>query len=159
MNSVKKYVFTSFLLLMAFTVSAQQSIDKLFEKYAENEDFRYVYISKGLINISNFLGRSGSGTKDVLSRITGMKILTLNAPKRSALAKAFFEDIEKTIKNTDYQEMMEAREKGVYTRVLSKVDLKNNSDMLIISKSDTIQHFIWLKGKVNTEDLQNAVIK
>jgi len=159
MNSIKKSILVSFLLMMVFAVTAQQSIDKLFEKYAENEDFRYVYISKGLINISNFLGKNATGAKDVLSRITGMKILTLHAPKRSPLAKAFFEDIEKAIKNTDYQEMMEAREKGVYTRVLSKVELKNNSDMLIISKSDTIQHFIWLKGKVNTEDLQNAVIK
>jgi hypothetical protein len=157
MIKTRKVLLISLLLFFSIVASAQRSIDKLFEKYAENKEFRYVYISKGLINISDLLGKvSEDRTKDVLSRITGMRILTLNAPRRSAVAKAFFEDIDNAIKNTDYADVMEARDKGVYTRVLSKTDLKNTSDMLIISKSDTIQHFIWLKGKVNADDLQNV---
>ncbi|MDR1699213.1 MAG: DUF4252 domain-containing protein [Prevotellaceae bacterium] len=145
---------------MNFAAQAQ-SAESFFEKYAENETFRYVSISKGMVNLSSLFGKADAGNQEMLTKIDEMKLLTLGAPRKSDETKVFFTDIERFIAGErPFQVLMEARENNVHTRVLSRPsDQKNKSVIVIISKSDSTQHFIWLHGSLTTEELQNMIRK
>lgn len=153
----KAIVFVCIGLFLSFSLVAQ-TVESVFDKYAENKDFRYVSISKGMINLASLFGKEDAGNEQMLSRVDGMKVLTLKSLRKSAISKVFFTDVEKILSSDPpFESLMEAREKGVFTRVLNRSTKKNKTDILIISKSDSVQHFIWLSGNISTQELQQMI--
>ncbi len=157
----KKTVLFVIFGLLASIVMQAQTAESFFEKYTDNEMFRYVSISKNMVNLSSLFGKADEGNQEMLSKIDEMKLLTLNALRKSDETKAFFVDIERFIAGEKpFQVLMEARENNVHTRVLSRPnEKKNKSEIVIVSKSDSTQHFIWLHGSLTTEELQNMIRK
>ena len=156
----KKVSFLLGLLLLVNVVVNAQTVSSFFEKYAENEQFRFVSISKGMINLASLFGKEDAGNEQMLSHLDEMKVLTLHASRKSNSAKAFFVDIESLLDTKPaFVGLMEAREKGVYTKVLNRQNKNNKTDIVIVSKSDTVQHVIWLSGKIATEELQRMIKK
>lgn len=146
-------------LLFSISIYAQ-TVESVFVKYSENKEFRYVSISKGMINLATLFGKEDAGNDQMLSRVDGMKVLTLKSFRSSPISKAFFMDVEKTLSSEPpFESLMEAREKGVFTRVLNRTSKKNKTDILIISKSDSVQHFIWLNGTISIQELQKMIKK
>lgn len=155
----KGILFLSLALFFSVAVKSQ-SLDFVFEKYAENNNFRYVSISKGMVNLANFFGKGNAGNNQMLSQVDLMKVLTLKAYRNSEIARKFFEDVEKsTTSKPRFESLMEARENGVFTRILSRKNKYNKTDILIISMSDSTQHYIWLNGKISIEELQKMIKK
>lgn len=152
-------IFLLLLSISIFTINSNaQSVEALFKKYQDNKSFRYVSISKRMINLASFFGKGDAGNKEMLSSVDEMKILTLKSKRKSKKARAFFFDIEKTLTPVPpFENLMEARENGAHTKVLDRKDKNNKTEILIISKSDTIQHFIWLYGNISTTELQNMI--
>jgi len=159
LNKKKVLFLISIGLFLSIALKAQ-TVEQFFNKYADNKSFRYVSISKGMINLASLFGKEDAGNSQMLSRVDGMKVLTLKSLRKSKVSKAFFVDIEKTL-STDppFVCLMEARENGVYTKVLNRQNKKNKTDILIVSKSDSVQHFIWLNGNISTKELQNMIKK
>ncbi|MDR3705256.1 MAG: DUF4252 domain-containing protein [Paludibacteraceae bacterium] len=145
-------------LFLSLTVQAQ-TIEKIFSKYSENKSFRYVSISKGMINLASLFGKEDAGNNAMISRVDEMKVLTLKAKRKASKTKAFFTDVEKVISSAPFESLMEASENGVHTKVYSRVIKKDKTDILIFSKSDTVQHFIWLNGNISVAELQKMIKK
>lgn len=159
MNKNKALLIIGVVLLLSLVVKAQ-TVQSVFDKYAENKDFRYVSISKGMVNLASFFGKEDDGNDQMLSHVDGMKVLTLKSLRKSEQSNNFFIDIEKSlVSDPPFVALMEAREKGVFTRILNRVNKKDKTDILIISKSDSTQHFIWLNGNISTQELQQMIKK
>lgn len=155
----KKLVVISILLVSSFVLCAQ-TLSTVFDKYSENKAFRYVSISKDMINLASLFGKEDAGNNQMLSRIDEMKVLTLKAPRKSPTAHSFFVDVEKAVSSENpFETLMEARDNGVFTRVLNRKTKNNKTDVIIVSKSDSVQHFIWLYGTISAQELQNMIKK
>ena len=65
------------VLLLPLAVMAQKSpVDKLFEKYANQDGFTTVNISGKLLNFAGKIDSDGKdATREMLSKLTGIRIL------------------------------------------------------------------------------------
>ncbi len=158
----KRITSLSIFLVAIFILSAHsfgQSVPDLFKKYQDNTDFRYVSISKEMINLATLFGKEDQGNSQMISKVDEMKLLTLKSNRKSDISRTFFSDIENSITGKPaFAPLMEAREMGVHTKVLNRsLPDKKTTEILIISKSDSVQHFIWLKGKISSEELQMMI--
>lgn len=133
-----------------------QTIDKLIEKYSTNKSFEYVSISKGLFNLTQWLGGSNidKDTKEVLGRIKSMKILTLNTSTNSQAKISFQKELNNLLKRGSYEQMMETRNKSDQSTVYGFTDSKGVAHLLIIAKSDTEMSLIVMRGNLTHEDLE-----
>jgi hypothetical protein len=117
-----------------------------------------VSISKGMINLASIFGKEDKGNDQMLSKVDDLKVLTLKSSRKSLICKTFFRDIEKIlVAKPPFESLMEARENGVFTRVYNRTDNHKKTDILIISKSDSVQHFIWLTGNISIKELQRMI--
>lgn len=148
------------LILLMIVVSAvslkAQSVEKLIEKYSTNKNFEYVSISKGLFNLTQWLGGStiDKYTKEVLERIKSMKILTLNTATSNQTKTNFQHELTKLLKGGKYEQMMETRNKSDQSTVYGFTDNKGISQLLIMVKNDTEMSLIVMKGNLTHEDLE-----
>lgn len=140
---------------MACSLKAQ-TVDRLIEKYSTNKNFEYVSISKGLFNLTQWLGGSNidKDTKEVLARIKSMKILTLNTTTNSEIKRNFQNELEHLLKRSNYEQMMVTRNKSDQSTVYGYTDAKGVAQLLIIAKSDNEMSLIVMKGNLTHEDLE-----
>ncbi len=144
--------------MIVFSVAGlkAQTVDKLIEKYSTNKNFEYVSISKGLFNLTQWLGGSNidKDTKEVLGRIKSMKILTLNTTNNSQAKAGFQKELNSLLKRGSYEQMMETRNKADQSTVYGFTDSKGVAHLLIIVKNDTEMSLIVMKGNLTHEDLE-----
>ncbi len=145
------------LMILLSSVGLQaQTIDKLIEKYSTNKNFEYVSISKGLFNLTQWLGGSNidKDTKEVLGRIKSMKILTLNTTTNSQAKVSFQKELNSLLKRGRYEQMMETRNKSDQSTVYGYTDNKGVAHLLIVVKNDAEMSLIVMKGNLTHEDLE-----
>ncbi|MDP4202612.1 MAG: DUF4252 domain-containing protein [Bacteroidota bacterium] len=144
------------MIVLSVAVLKAQTVDKLIEKYSTNKSFEYVSISKGLFNLTQWLGGSNidKDTKEVLGRIKSMKILTLNTTNNSQAKASFQKDLNSLLKRGSYEQMMETRNKSDQSTVYGFTDSKGVSHLLIIVKNDSEMSLIVMKGNLTHEDLE-----
>jgi hypothetical protein len=152
---MKTKVILVMMVLMACSLKAQ-TVDRLIEKYSTNKNFEYVSISKGLFNLTQWLGGSNidKDTKEVLARIKSMKILTLNTTTNSEIKRNFQNELEHLLKRSNYEQMMVTRNKSDQSTVYGYTDAKGVAQLLIIAKSDNEMSLIVMKGNLTHEDLE-----
>jgi hypothetical protein len=143
------------LLLSGASLKAQ-TVDRLIEKYSINKNFEYVSITKGLFNLTQWLGGNNidQDTKDVLSRIKTLKILTLNIDTKSEIRKNFQIELDRILKRGTYEQMMVTRNKSDQSTVYGYTDAKGVSQLIIVARNDDELSLIVMKGNLTREDLE-----
>jgi hypothetical protein len=150
---------TKLILLMVglsiFGLQAQ-TVDKLIEKYSTNKNFEYVSISKGLFNLTQWLGGSNidKDTKEVLGRIKSMKILTINTTTYSQSKVNFQKELNRLLKQGRYEQMMETRNKSDQSTVYGYTDAKGVAHLIIVVKNDAEMSLIVMRGNLTHDDLE-----
>lgn len=143
---------TSFLLLFVLlfaSVGQAQSLEKLFNKYADNEHFEYTSLGKGVLGFFNMFADYTEVTDGMMSKITGVKILKLDSDaSHNTLTSSFSNEIDKIIKKGKFEKTLESREKNAKTYIYKKADKKSNADLLILTEDYKGISLIWLKGKM-----------
>ncbi|MBP1664548.1 MAG: hypothetical protein H6Q19_1688 [Bacteroidetes bacterium] len=153
-----KKLIMAFVAIIIFTSAAQaQSLDKFFKKYSDDERFQYVSVGSGAMNIASAFGGVDKETKKMISKMKGIKILTLEQGSNSALASSFINELNEIVSKGDFETVVEAREKNERTYIYKRVDSKNNADMLIMSKEPNETNVIWLSGKISPEELSKMM--
>ena len=150
-----KKLFLMLAIVLPLAVLAQKTpVDKLFEKYANQKGFTTVNISGKLLGFASQLETGDKATSDMLSKLSGIKVLTV---EDDALNKTinFYEELEKDgfFKNNGYEVLMEVTEPDEVVRFLAK-DAGNGklSDLLLIVGGDD-NALISISGIINPEDI------
>lgn len=126
-----KKLFSIMLLTLAFSAAASaQQVERLFDKYMEDERFQYIY--------------DGSDTDKVKGqwKNNGQKMLTLNAAQ-SNLMKSFSDEVTAAIKADGYKNTTLVR--NGTNRVSSYIKETGNKkdEVTFIQNGDTNMMFIW----------------
>jgi len=153
---MKKIIF---LVLAFFAVTAAngQTLQKFFDKYADDERFQYVSINNGLMNMASVLGGVAKEEKKMMSKMQNMKILTLEGDTESSFVKSVFNELNTIVENGNFETVVEVREKGERVNIYYRIVGENNADMLIITKEKGEFTCIWIKGKMTREEMMNSI--
>jgi hypothetical protein len=158
MNMKIKALFAFLFLTVALQAQTQQgqTVERLIEKYSTNKSFEYVSITKGLFNLTQWLGGNNidQDTKEVLSRIKTLKILTLTTNNQSEVRKNFQIELDRILKRGIYEQMMVTRNKSDQSTVYGYTDSKGVSQLVIVAKNDDEMSVLVMKGNLTREDLE-----
>jgi hypothetical protein len=149
----KLFLILAFVLPLA--VLAQKTpVDKLFEKYANQKGFTTVNISGKLLGFASQIESGDKTTSDMLSGLTGIRVLTVEDPELNKTLD-FYAELEKDgfFKNNGYEVLMEVTEPNEVVRFLAK-DAGNGkiSDLLLVVGGDD-NTLISISGVINPEDI------
>jgi len=152
-----KKLITIIAVLFIFTaVNQAQTLQGLFNKYGNDERFEYVSVGKGMMNFASSFGGVGKNDKEIMSKMKGIKILTLNAHSDSPLMKALIQELNQVIDAGNFETAVEARDKGERVNIYYRVSGKDNADMLIVTKEKGELSLIWMTGKISKEEMMHS---
>jgi hypothetical protein len=153
MRKIMTMVVTLFLL----TVTTEaQTLQKFYDKYADDERFQYVSVNKGMMNLGAVMGGVAKTDQKSLSKMNGLKILSLEADAASAIMKSVIQELDRIIETEKFESAVEVREKGERVNIYYRVVGADNADMLIITKEKNEFNCIWISGKMTKEEMMNT---
>ena len=145
---MKKLLFiVCFVGISAAGMAQNKSIDRVFDKYAGQEGFTTVYISKYMFSMfANMEGIEDDDLKevqDVFGKLTGIKILAVDDKDALGEGVNFYDEIMKDLPRNEYEELMVVKdsdsdvvflareEDGVIVELLLIVGGKGDDNALI----------------------------
>lgn len=141
-------------LLCGSAVCAQNStIDKLFDKYENEDDITFISISKAMFNmIPENINTGNISLKNIIHKIESMRIITSEkANLKEKMSKEF-----KAAVNGDksFEELMRVRDgkSNVILKVRKKGNMINELIMLVNGDHDFV--VIQISGNFTLEDIQ-----
>ena len=145
---MKKTVTIAVLCLITLATAQARSIQDLFDKYADDERFTYVSVGRGAMNmVSGFIDFATipSEDKEMISKINGVKILTLESATDEKLMKTIVTEVDKVVKDGQFESLAEVRDKGERVNVYMQTS-KNTAELLIAVKNKKEMSLIWFSG-------------
>jgi len=169
------------LLGSMFTVllAAQGSpVDRLFDKYAGQDGYTTVYITKYMFSMFAQMGNTESGGDDELEQVLGkldnIKILAVDDESSIQGQVNFYDEIMKDLPKKEYNELMVVKEKdsdvvflarekdGVIVELLLIAGGSSNSDNVLISIQGIIDleniaklsHGLGIEGMEALEEIE-----
>lgn len=143
------------LLLMAAATQAQ-TLQKFYDKYGDNERFQYVSVSNGMMNMASMFGGMAKDEQKMMSKMQGLKILTLEEDTESPFMKSVLKELYQIIDDGNFETAVEVRDKGERVNVFYRVVGADNADMLVVTKDKTEFSCIWIKGKMTKEEMMKS---
>ncbi len=153
---MKKGIILVVSLFMLTAAMQAQSLQKFFDKYADDERFQYVSVSKGIMNMASVFGGLAKDEEKVMSKMQGLKILTLEESEDSALMTKVLNELNKIVEEGNFESAVEVREKGNRVRILFRVSGSDNADMLIVTREKNQFSCIWIKGRMTKEEMMKV---
>ncbi|MDD4602678.1 MAG: DUF4252 domain-containing protein [Bacteroidales bacterium] len=141
----KLIVSLTFVAFMIFPyiVNAQSPIDKIFEKYAGQDGFTTVNISKEMFQMLQQMG--GNNSKDsnfveikkVMDQLTGLKVLTFNFDSTKVVkAVSVYNEFSGVYLESSYKELMTINEGRQYIKFLTKQDANGKIREMVMLMKD-----------------------
>jgi hypothetical protein len=151
-----KRLFISLLILIPLLGMAQSNspIDGLFSKYANKDGFTTVNISGKLLSFSSKLDKSKSKESEMLEKISGIRILSVEDKNLNKSINFYKElDADGFFKNNNYEVLMEVTEKDEVVRFFGK-SLENgklSELLLVVGGNDNT--LISISGVIDPKDI------
>ncbi len=146
---MKRTFIILFFLISAVTISAQRSVDRLFEKYSGNEGFMTLTIDGDILKIVRCFS-DGEKETCLPSKITQIRILAQENEK--IVADNFYKTIMKEIDNSDYEEFMRVKESHQDMIMLVKSEGRHFREFLLIAGGVDDNVVIQIKGDMTFDE-------
>lgn len=150
-----KRIIALLLVILPMALLAQKSpVDRLFDKYANQEGFTTVNISGKLLGFASKLETGDEETSELLSGLSGIRVLSV---EDSELNKKldFYEELNREgfFKNNDFEVLMEVTEANEVVRFLAKDagDGKISDLLLVVGGNDNA--LISISGIIDPENI------
>jgi len=157
---MKKMMFS--LVCMAFLaipvlVNAQSPIDKVFEKYAGQDGFTTVNISKEMFQMFMQIGQGDTKDtntvemKKMMEQLTGLKVLTFSFDSsKIARAVAVYNEFAGVFPAGSYKELMTVNEGRQNIKFMTKQEAGGKiTEMVMLMKDKTEVAVISLMGNID----------
>lgn len=151
---MKKLLIILAVLLPVAVLAQKNPVDKLFEKYANQKGFTTVNISGKLLGFASELDAGDPATKEMLSSLNGIRILTVEDDNLNNEID-FYKELEADgfFKNNDFEVLMEVTEDDEVVRFLAK-DAGNGklSDLILVVGGDD-NALISISGMIDPQQI------
>jgi hypothetical protein len=152
---MKKIILLVAVLFMA-VASQAQTLQSLFEKYSENENFEYVSVGGNGMTVASANGNVAK-SKNAGPKKKSTKILTLKAGADSQIMKTFEKELNAVLEAGKFETTLETRSKGESTHIYYRSLGNDNADQLIVAKTKTELSLIWESGKLDKGQMKYGI--
>ena len=157
---MKKMMFS--LICMAFLtvpllVNAQSPIDKIFDKYSNQDGFTAVNISKDLFQMLMQIGKGDSKDtsmvemKNMMEQLSGLKVLTFAFDSTNVVkAVSIYNEFAGVFPAGSYKELMTVNEGRQNIKFMTKQDANGKiTEMVMLMKDKTEVAVLSLTGNID----------
>lgn len=151
---MKKLILIITIILPLAVLGQRSPVDKLFDKYANKEGFTTVNISGKLLGLASQVDSASKATNEMLSKLTGIRILTVEDEQVTGKLD-FFEELNKEgfFDNKEFEVLMEVTEKDEVVRFFAKDNGKGKfSDLILVIGGDD-NALISISGLIDPENI------
>ncbi|MDR0420200.1 MAG: DUF4252 domain-containing protein [Prevotellaceae bacterium] len=149
------------LLLMAMTAQAQ-AIEKLLNKYSNNESCSYVSLSADLLQFGlSFVDKKSADVdsfiKNELSKITGLKVLTVEKEKEAdqKLMDEIMQELNNILKKDSKSEpIIETKDKGEVTKIYL-----TGEGLILMTKEPDELSIVFISGELSKQAIKDIISK
>lgn len=153
---MKKMITIVVTLLLLSAATQAQTLQKFYEKYGDDERFQYVSVNKGMMNMASVFGGMAKDEKNMVGKMQGLKILTLDENADSPFAKAIVKELYQIIEGSNFETAVEVRDKGERVNIFYRVVGADNADMLVVTKDKSEFSCIWIKAKMTKDEISKV---
>ncbi|GGZ22507.1 hypothetical protein GCM10007049_14170 [Echinicola pacifica] len=154
-----KTLFALILSLFVFgAVHAQsKSVQSLYEKYQDEEDFFNLNLSGNFFDFADGLDFDfdSQGIKAMTKSVDAMRFFKL--PVSLSTAQSDFKQLQKGLKRENYELMMEMSEKDSEILIYSKGDDIISDLVLLIGNTEEDYMVVELQGEFESEAIANSL--
>lgn len=143
-----KYVLIVLVALFTQTGFAQDRIDQMFDKYANEKNITRVSLGSISMKLASLF-------TDVMG-VEGIEVLSLD--DCSSSVKENFQAALKKLKDTDYETMVTSNDDNSRTRVLVKIKEDIIRELVVFTSGES-NALIRIKGKIKASDIDALVKK
>lgn len=140
-------IFITALFIFSGIISAQKSIDRLFDKYATKEGFTTVTISGDLLKIAASL--DDDDEKEMNAHITEIRILCQEDDHMNV--ENFYNQVMKDLNLNDYEEFMRVKKSDQDLKMLIRAEGNKIREFLLVSGGKD-NALIQIKGNMTVSD-------
>jgi len=134
------------ILLSAISSYGQRSIESLFNKYSDNEDFTCITISGNLFKIAKAFCDNDCDEDYLPDNITTIRILAQNNEKKTAAN--FYDMVQREIDRRNYEEFMSVKKSNQDLVMLVRTSGRNFKEFLILAGGED-NVVIQIKGNLS----------
>ncbi len=158
MKTIK--IKSALLLLMAIPLISMAQytspVEKVYEKYAGEDGFTSVNVSRELFQMIMKIEVEGEDTKDVkemqnmMKQLDGLKVITFEDKENPAKAKAMYKEFSALFPSSSFAELMVVKEKGNNIRFLTKQDDKGKIlELVMLAEEEGEVTVLSLVGRID----------
>lgn len=158
----KSMIKTSMIAFIFFPLimNAQSPLDKVFEKYAGQDGFTSVNISKDLFQMftnmdSDDKSADSKELKELIQQLTGLRILTYTGDStKTAKRDATYNEFNALFPPSVYKEIMSVKEKNNDVRFLTKQEKNGKiSEMVMLQKGSCTAIVLSVTGTIDLKNI------
>jgi len=131
-------------------------VEKLYEKYAGEDGFTSVNVSKELFQMIMKIEVEGDDTKDIkemqnmMEQLDGLKVITFEDKEDPAKAAAIYKEFSSQFPSSSFAELMVVKEKGNNIRFLTKQDDKGKIlELVMLAEEEGEVTVLSLVGRID----------
>jgi hypothetical protein len=153
-KNVLMFVVTAFISV-PLLMSAQSPVDKFFEKYAGQDGYTTVNISKDMFEMFASMGDANDTSslemKKMMDQLSGLKVLTSKVDSlKPAKANAFYNEAAALFPSSSYKELMTVNDDGENIKFLTKQSSPGKiSEMVMLMKGKHEVVVMSLTGNID----------
>lgn len=156
MKTLKLFFLFAGFFAISSMASAQSTFDKFYEKYATQEGYTSVNISKELFQMFASMGDDKKDTsamqmKKMMDQLNGLKVLSCKPDSmKPGKATIFYNEATALFNNSAYKELMVVNDGGNNIRFLTKSDGKGKiSEMVMLVKGKDEMVVLDMTGTID----------
>lgn len=149
-NNIRRLLLALFIGMTALTASAQV---EAFEKYSEEKDVTYVYISRAMLQLAGKIAAPtvpGMNIGAVLNKLDAIQIVTSENKTMRAKLKT---DVAQRVKHDKYELLMQMDEDGERVRIYHRGG-KKQSVIIMSTDEESETSIIVFSGKFTLDDVK-----
>ncbi|TFH38729.1 MAG: DUF4252 domain-containing protein [Bacteroidia bacterium] len=148
---MKRLFLVLFIAIFAVSLSGQNSIDRLFEKYSGKEGFVTVSINGNLLKLIASIDDDDDEIMKHADKFTTIRILAQEDD--NVAVENFYDMVIDEVNRSGYEELVTINSSDADVKILVKADGKVFSEFLLIAGGDE-NALIQIKGKLSSDDIK-----
>ena len=151
---MKKLLLILAVVLPMAVLAQKTPVDKLFDKYANQEGMTTVNLTEQLLQLLSQFDTGEESTNNVLAGLKGIRVLSIEDEELNKKIDFYTElGKEDFFKSNNYEPLMVVTEDNEIIRFMAKdVSAGKLTDLLLVISGDE-NTLIYIKGTVNLKDI------
>lgn len=124
------------LLISASSMAQKDPVDRLFDKYSEQDGFTTVYISSKMFSLFAEIDPDDNELQDMMNGLKSIRILAVDDDSKLSSSINFYKEVMKDLPIDKYEELMVVKDSGQDLKFLIREENDKVVELLLVGGGD-----------------------